>query len=287
VEATPLERQLDREELSELLAAIGFRRDYSALDLSGIEPNLQGWGGDRPIFERVLSEFRRSVLIEVGTWKGASVLHMRSVARRLDLETAFICVDTWLGSAEHWSKPEPRPHLRLEGGFPTLYREFIVNVLAEGAVDDVYPLPLSSAAAARTLAKLGVTADVLYLDAAHEEEEVLLDLNLYWPLVRPGGAMFGHDYNWPGVKKAVDRVLREAGVRARGDVLARAPVGLPAASRKTLTLGLTSSRAGGVLPRRPKAAERNKVRLWIRASLPPSAPWSSDAASHRRPSASA
>jgi predicted O-methyltransferase YrrM len=77
-------------------------------------------------------------------------------------------------------------------------------VIAEGAADDVYPLPLSSAAAARTLAKLGVTADVVYLDAAHEEQEVLLDLELYWPLVRRGGAMFGHDYNWPGVKKAVD-----------------------------------------------------------------------------------
>ena len=152
----------------------------------------------------MLSEFRPSVLIEVGTWKGASVLHMRSVARRLGLDTALICVDTWLGSAEHWSQPQPREHLRLEGGFPTLYREFIRNVIAEDAVEDVYPLPLSSAAAARTLAKLGVTADVVYLDAAHEEEEVRLDLELYWPLVRPGGAMFGHDYNWPGVKKAVD-----------------------------------------------------------------------------------
>ena len=193
-------------DLPALLASIGIRRDYTELDLAGVEPELQGWDSRHPIFERVLAELRPEVVVEVGTWRGASVLHMLSIARRLGLKTAFICVDTWLGSAEQWSKPEPRPHMRLRGGYPTLYQEFIANVIAHDAVDDIYPFPLTSTGAARVLAKLGVVADAVYLDAGHDEEDVALDLAYYWPLVRPGGILFGHDYSarWPGVVRAVD-----------------------------------------------------------------------------------
>jgi Methyltransferase domain len=131
---------------------------------------------------------------------------MHAIARRLGLGTAFICVDTWLGSAEQWSKPEPRPHMRLKGGYPTLYQEFIANVIAHDAVEDIYPFPLTSSDAARVLAKLGIFADAVYLDAAHDEDAVALDLELYWPLVRARGILFGHDYTsrWPGVVRAVD-----------------------------------------------------------------------------------
>ena len=87
-------------DLPTLFASLGIRRDYSALDLDGCGLDLQGWGAEHPIFERVLLEVRPAVLIEVGTWKGASVLHMHSLARRHRLGTLFICIDTWLGSAE-------------------------------------------------------------------------------------------------------------------------------------------------------------------------------------------
>lgn len=196
-------------ELPALFASLGVRRDYSALDLEGFELDLQGWGADHPVFERVLVDLRPAVVVEVGTWKGASVLHMHSLARRHRLDTSFICIDTWLGSAENWIKPEPRPNMRLEGGHPTLYRQFIANLIACDAIDDVYPLPMSSTVGARLLRGLGVEADVIYVDAAHEEEELALDLMLFWRVLRPGGVMFGDDYvpRWPGVVRAVDRFV--------------------------------------------------------------------------------
>jgi methyltransferase family protein len=198
-------------DLPTLLGSIGIRRDYSDLDLEGIEPDLQGWGSRHPMMERLLSVVRPELVIEVGTWKGKSALYMHEVSRRLGLETSFICVDTWLGSAEHWIEPAFREHLRLRGGFPTLYLQFVVNVIAHDAVADIYPLPLSSPAAATVLADLGVVADIVYLDASHDEDEVGLDLSRYWPLVRTGGILFGHDYgeNWPGVVQAVDRFAAE------------------------------------------------------------------------------
>jgi Methyltransferase domain len=204
----------DASELPALFASLGIRRDYSDLDLDGFELDLQGWGAEHPVFERVLLEARPRIVVEVGTWKGASALRMHAIAREHGLETLFVCIDTWLGSAEQWMKPEPRPHLRLEGGFPTLYRQFVANVIACDAVEDVYPLPISSTAGARVLDGLGVSADVVYIDAAHEEEELALDLELFWRVLRPGGIAFGDDYmrRWPGVVRAVDDFAREQGL---------------------------------------------------------------------------
>lgn len=47
--------------------------------------------------------------------------------------------------------------------------------------------------------------DVVFIDALHDYESVKQDIALWWPLVREGGYLAGHDYNhkWPGVMRAV------------------------------------------------------------------------------------
>ena len=171
--------------------------------------DLQGWGADRPIFELLLAEVRPSVVIEVGVWKGASLLRMHGLARELGLRTQFVAVDTWLGSSEHWLGAKDRARLRLRGGYPDLYRQFVFNLLALGA-EDVFPLPMTSTAAAVVLRELGVRADLVYIDAGHEEDDVRADLANYSALLLPGGVMFGDDYEptWPGLVRAVDTFAR-------------------------------------------------------------------------------
>lgn len=46
---------------------------------------------------------------------------------------------------------------------------------------------------------------VVFIDALHDYESVKQDIALWWPLVREGGYLCGHDYNhkWPGVMRAV------------------------------------------------------------------------------------
>lgn len=47
--------------------------------------------------------------------------------------------------------------------------------------------------------------DCVFIDAAHDYENVKLDIRRWWPLVREGGMLIGHDFNhkWPGVERAV------------------------------------------------------------------------------------
>jgi hypothetical protein len=157
-----------------------------------------------------MAEVRPAVVIEVGVWKGASLLRMHELARALGVDTSFLAVDTWLGSAEHWLGAKDRARLRLRGGYPDLYRQFVFNLLSKDAAD-VFALPMTSTSAARVLRHLGVTANLVYIDGGHEESEIRADLGSYYALLAPEGVLFGDDYHsrWPGVQQAVDAFAAE------------------------------------------------------------------------------
>lgn len=192
--------------LAAKFASIGIDKDYAGMDFAGLKFDPQGWGDAHPIFRRLMEQLRPSTVIEVGAWKGASLLRMAGVAAELSLETEFISIDTWLGShVDLWMGY--RGDLLLKHGFPTMFRQFIFNMIAAEVIDRVWPMPMTTTAAAAVLARMNVQADLIYIDAAHDEEDVTLDIQRFWPLLRPGGVMFGDDYseNWPGVMAAADR----------------------------------------------------------------------------------
>lgn len=47
--------------------------------------------------------------------------------------------------------------------------------------------------------------DIIFIDALHDYESVKQDIALWWPHVRVGGMLCGHDFNhrWPGCERAV------------------------------------------------------------------------------------
>jgi Methyltransferase domain len=197
---------MNRAQLVAALTGLGLSADYSSLDLEGLQVDLQGWGSTSPVFEEVIQEVRPEIVVEIGTWKGASVLHMHELSRKYGCDTCFVCVDTWLGSSEHWLSQDDRRSLMLRANYPTIYRQFVFNIVAAGATADIFPLATTSTSAAEILRRLGVIADAVYIDAGHEEEEVAADLNRYYELIRPGGLLFGDEYHsrWAGAVRAVD-----------------------------------------------------------------------------------
>lgn len=47
--------------------------------------------------------------------------------------------------------------------------------------------------------------DIVFIDAAHDRENVVADIRAWWPIVKNGGYMCGHDFQhrFPGVMRAV------------------------------------------------------------------------------------
>ena len=49
--------------------------------------------------------------------------------------------------------------------------------------------------------------DFVFLDAGHTEEAVISDIVAWAPKVKPDGVVFGHDWWFPTVRRALDRAL--------------------------------------------------------------------------------
>jgi predicted O-methyltransferase YrrM len=185
---------------------------YAGFDMAQAEPDLQGWGSTAGIFARLLSELRPTRIVEVGTWKGASAIHMAQLCRDEGLEAEILCIDTWLGVHGLWLRAEQTDEvLRLRNGFPTLYQTFVRNVIDAGLQDMITPLPLPSSEAAQVLTKRRIRADLIYVDGDHSYEGCKADLIAYRPVLDRGGLMLADDYAFDGVARAVGEFVAETG----------------------------------------------------------------------------
>lgn len=204
---------------NEILAALWHGRDPFADPPEALRPlDLQGWRSIHPFLAEAVSEMRPEVVVEIGTWKGASTLYLARTMAEHGVVGTIVAVDTWLGAVDHWADPALFRELATENGYPSLYRTFLANVLREGAAERVVPLPLDSVNAAELMRLRGVQADVIHLDAGHEEASVAADLRAWWPVLRPGGLFIADDYDsgggrFPGVARAVHAFCAEHDVR--------------------------------------------------------------------------
>ena len=56
--------------------------------------------------------------------------------------------------------------------------------------------------------------DFVYIDGEHTHKAVLDDLRAWWPIVKKGGIVAGHDYaNIPVVKTGVDEFAKEMNIK--------------------------------------------------------------------------
>jgi hypothetical protein len=171
------------------------------------EHDTQGWFSGHPYLTDEMEKLVPAPLIvEIGVWKGGSVLTMARRIRDLKIDGVVIGVDTWLGAWDHWINDEWFPHLAIGQGRPMMQAKFMNNVIREDLVDYIVPFPLDSVNAAQVLRARGVSPNMIHLDGGHDYEAVMTDLKCWWPLLADGGYFIGDDYQdaWPGVQRACD-----------------------------------------------------------------------------------
>jgi hypothetical protein len=86
-----------------------------------------------------------------------------------------------------------------------LYNEFLKNI--EPVKDIINPVRKSSEDAVKDYKDESL--DFVFIDAGHEYEDVIKDINYWLPKVKKGGILAGHDYSQdsPGVMRAVHELL--------------------------------------------------------------------------------
>ncbi|MBP0446095.1 class I SAM-dependent methyltransferase [Roseomonas sp. SSH11] len=182
--------------------------------------DLQGWNGTHPALARAVAEVKPAVAFDIGVWKGQSVARLAEAMRQERPDSALLAIDTFLGSPGHWDRTRPDrivESLGLVHGWPSLYWQFLSNMVLSGHAERVVPLPQTSDNAVVILKHLRIRADLIHIDAAHEYDPVRRDIENYWPLLRGGGIMIGDDYPWPGVKQAADEFAAVKGLQLEVD----------------------------------------------------------------------
>lgn len=147
------------------------------------------------------------LIVEVGAFTGTSAAH--AWAPLVGRDGRVLCVDTWLGDINMRMLPYFRRVMNVTHGQPTVGRLFLSRMLSLGLQEKVIPLALPSVLASRLIYLLGYRVDLVFVDSAHERGETLIELTLYWQLLRPGGVLMGDDYTlFPAVRHDVDIFAR-------------------------------------------------------------------------------
>lgn len=145
---------------------------------------------------------RITTYLEIGVWKGDTFLRVLD-ARPL---CYGIAIDPWkaaiLGSSYALSGSQqamlPQSH------YDRIHERFMQDVKRYSDRARVHRL---SSTVAAECEQVPLNADVIFIDGEHSYAAVSEDIDAWFPHVKPGGWIGGHDYDhprFPGVRQAVD-----------------------------------------------------------------------------------
>ncbi len=146
------------------------------------------------LYRSMVERFDDAVFLEIGSWKGRSVSFLGVEIKNHNKNIKVHCVDTWKGSSDHYDFDT------LDGD--DIYHQFLKNI--KPIEDIVTHSRLPSVSAAQLYAD--EFFDFIFIDASHQFNDVMNDLNSWFPKLKKNGIFAGHDYGtWDGVTKAVDK----------------------------------------------------------------------------------
>jgi hypothetical protein len=160
-----------------------------------------------PELRDLITIIRPKEIIEFGSWEGRSATAFLQFAKEINLTTKILCVDTWLGSSEHWSDKLSGSewgidHLRIEAGQPQILDTFWRTIETFGLSNQVSILRCLTENSGPYLKKFHRSANLIYIDAAHDFQSVHSDLR-----VAERSFSFihisGDDFHWPEVRIAI------------------------------------------------------------------------------------
>jgi hypothetical protein len=157
--------------------------------------------------------------VEIGCKEGRTTGHILKTVP----DSRVIAIDPWIADPAPANGDPTREDYKA-WDFAKIEREFWENVGDANARARCEMLRMTSEKAAEIIETDSTTTwvyppigkdaqgaecfgpiDLIFIDALHDYESVKQDIHLWWPKVRIGGMLAGHDFNhqWPGVERAV------------------------------------------------------------------------------------
>lgn len=151
--------------------------------------------------------------VEIGVDKGENAEDMLRKISQLDL----IAVDLWekhhIYNLEYFRTPGKLPKQMRDIGFAKKRHSEAERRLKKYCEVGRCCIECNSSFTVANSIDMGII-DFVYIDAEHTYSAVLLDICLWYPMLRNGGILCGHDYNkeiYPGVANAVEEFSNHYG----------------------------------------------------------------------------
>ncbi len=136
----------------------------------------------------------RSTVIEVGSYKGKSLIYLLWNIQTNNKKFHVFSVDNFVGVEGYMGGNRLRD--TFHDATEQVRDQFtLIEKLSWEAADDFFD----------------GSVDFVFIDAAHDYDSVMLDIQSWLPKVKTGGIIAGHDYyeGFKGVVKAVDQIFGE------------------------------------------------------------------------------
>lgn len=165
---------------------------------------IEGFFNFDNIYRQMVTQAKNdAIFVELGAWKGQSAVYMAEEIKSSGKKINFYAIDTFEGTPyEHDNDKDVINK--------TLYQTYIKNIepvknyikTIKGNSNEVHSQFLDN------------SIDFLFIDADHTYAGVKNDLKNWFPKIKIGGIIAGHDYMEPtcGVRMAVDEFFLFTGI---------------------------------------------------------------------------
>jgi SAM-dependent methyltransferase len=159
---------------------------------------IEGWFNYAGFYDEILSIYDKGIFVEIGVWKGKSIMYMAERIKGLKKDVKCYAIDTFKGNQGVEIMNQDRDIIN-----GTLYETYLKNT--EPLKDYITTIVGDSHEVFKQFVDSSI--DFLFIDGDHSYKAVKEDIRLWLPKVKTGGIISGHDYDNPDVKKAVDEVF--------------------------------------------------------------------------------
>jgi hypothetical protein len=131
---------------------------------------------------KMIQEKKPKIIVELGCSLGKSTIFMTKL---LPDDGLLFAVDTWKGTPEF--------HFAYSSLIPTLYQQFLSNVIHENLQGKIVPLRMEFVEAAK---KIGCKPDLVFFSSFYDEFSVYSNLCVWFPLIQGHGTICGDKWSW-------------------------------------------------------------------------------------------
>lgn len=174
-------------------------------NIIGVVQNIPGYlcNAQIPFTFLIGLDYSDKFIAEIGCWHGRTTT---ALVLGSQYSAKLFCVDTFLGSEEHQAELNGRN-----------FRQDFENTLAKFSLtQNVVVVEKASSEAAASVEN--ESFDMVWIDAAHDYDNVCLDIRSWTPKLKTGGLICGHDYPHPNdpnggfedLKRSVNQLVRDS-----------------------------------------------------------------------------